>query len=256
MIDLRFLNLRDLMQIGSLTINLYGLLYAIGFFYLYKIARKYFETYKINKDLAYILIIYIIIGSIVGARIFHILFYMPELYLENPIRILMVWKGGLSIHGGLLGGVVAAILFFKKHRINHEKALLNLFDRIVIPLAIFLAIGRIINLLNGEIIGIETDVSWCVLLSGVDGCRHPVQAYAFFKNIIIFLFLVKIRHFINKPGILIGSFLTLYGFLRFFTDFFREYGSHYLGISIGQYLDILMIIAGLIIFSKVKPLQK
>ena len=250
MFDLSFLDLRELIQIGSLTINFYGLLYAVGFIYLYKLIKKNFEANKIDKDLSYILVIYLIIGSIISARLFHILFYSPEFYLEQPIRILLIWKGGLSIHGGLLGGLITAAMFFKKYKINYEKALLKFFDSAAIPFVIFLSIGRIINLLNGEIIGTETNVSWCVVFSGIEGCRHPVQAYAFFKNIIIFLFLIKIRSTIKKPGILTGSFMVLYGFMRFVIDFFRDYEVYYLGLGVGQYLDILFFIIGIVLLSK------
>ena len=250
MIDLTFLNLRNLIQLGPLTINLYGLLYVAGFCYLYKLVKNNFEANKIDKELSYSFAIYLIIFSIFGARLFHVLFYMPEFYLEQPIRILQIWKGGLSIHGGLLGGFIAVVLFFKKHKINHENALLKFFDSAALPLAIFLAIGRILNLLNGEIIGTETDISWCITLSGIDGCRHPVQVYAFLKNVIIFFFLIKIKSIRKKSGVLTGSFLVLYGLLRFIIDFFREYEYYYLGLGIGQYLDILFFITGIYLIKK------
>ncbi len=252
MIDITFLNLRNLIQLGPLTINLYGILYAAGFFYLYKLIKNNFEKDKINKELAYSFAIYLIIFSILGARLFHVLFYMPEFYLEQPIRILQIWEGGLSIHGGLLGGFITVVLFFKKYKINRENVLLKFFDSVALPLAIFLAIGRILNLLNGEIIGTETDVSWCIALSGIEGCRHPVQAYAFFKNIIIFLFLIKIKSLSKKPGLLTGSFLTLYGFLRFIIDLFRDYEAYYLGLGIGQYLNIAVLAIGTILLAKTK----
>ncbi len=250
MIDLSFLNLRNLIQIGPLTINLYGLLYAAGFFYLYQIVKKNFESGKIDKELSYALAIYLIIFSVLGARLFHVLFYRPEFYLEQPVRMLLIWKGGLSIHGGLLGGFIAAVIFFKKYKLNYENNLLKFFDSVTIPLAIFLAIGRIFNLLNGEIIGIETDFSWCVALLGIEGCRHPVQVYAFFKDIMIFIFLIKIRAITKRPGVLTGSFLILYGLLRFIIDLFRDYESYYLGIGVGQYLDIGIFIIGIVVLSR------
>ena len=114
MIDLTNLNLRNLIEIGGISLNLYGPIYIIGFIYLIFLSKQFMNGHKIDKDISYSLVLHIIIGSILGARIFHVLFYRPEIYIQYPLRIIQIWNGGLSIHGGLLGGFIAVYFFFRK----------------------------------------------------------------------------------------------------------------------------------------------
>ena len=152
---------------------------------------------------------YLIVGIILGGRLGYALFYNLKYYLENPIEILMVWNGGMSFHGGLIGVIVASLLFSKKHKIN-QFVLLDLIS-LSAPIGIFF--GRIANFINSELYGKPSELPWSVKFALIDNInRHPSQLYeAFFEGIILFLilgFFFK-KNYFNKPGQISGLFLIL-----------------------------------------------
>ena len=239
----------ELISIGPLSIRYYGIVYVIGFlitlFIFLKIAEKK-KIKNLSKDKAIDLILYMMLGGVIGARLFHVALFFKD-YLSNPLDIFKFWQGGMAFIGGLAGGILVIIYYCKKHKINFYEVA----DIIVIPFALFLGFGRIANFINGEFIGKITDVPWCVQFKNYLGCRHPSQIYEALKNFFIFgvLFFISKRKY--KTGIIFWSFITLYGLLRFITNFWR-FGTRYFGLSLGQYLGLIMFILGTIVLIKQK----
>ncbi len=239
-----------LASIGSLEIRYYGLVYAIGFLITYIMFIKVADKHKIKnftREKADELIIFLMLGGILGARIFDFVFYNPLTFFTNPLEILMVWHGGMSIHGGIIGSMLTAGVFSRKNKISFYK----IADLTVIPLAFFLFLGRIANFINAELVGIKTNVNWCVQFPNYEGCRHPSQLYESAKNLFIFftlLFMYTKKKL--KDGVIFWSFFVLYGVLRVITNIWRE-DSRILGISMGQFLSIIMIIIGIVFLIKI-----
>ena len=205
----------ELISIGSFSIRYYGLVYVIGFlitlFIFLKIAEKK-KIKNLDKNRAADLILYMTLGGVIGARLFHILLFFRN-YLANPLDILKFWQGGMAFIGGLIGAVLVIRYYCKNNNINFYEVA----DILVIPFALFLGFGRIANFINSEFIGKITNVPWCVQFKNYLGCRHPSQIYEALKNFFIFgvlFFMNKRKH---KKGKIFWSFITLYGLLRFIT---------------------------------------
>src|SRR3989338_5445939 len=243
-----------LLKLGSFEIRYYGIIYAAGFVIAYFMIKYLAKERKLGlkKDDAADMLFYILAGVVLGARAFYVLIYDPWFYFANPLRILMVWHGGLSFHGGVFGGMVACYLFCKKKKIGFYEML----DICVVPLALGLALGRIGNFLNGELIGRITDVPWAVKFKGYDGFRHPSQIYESSKNFFIFFVLWFLCNKKLKKGFLFWLFIVMYSLLRFFIEFFREpdmqLGFIFLGLTMGQILNAIMFFAGAYFMIKLK----
>ncbi len=238
------------LSLGPLEIRYYGLVYFLGFLLTWLFLKKSQLGKKTFKDEEHTddFILYSLISSIVTARIFYILFYNLNSYLISPIEILKFWHGGMSIHGGILGGIFGIYLFSKKYNYNF----LNLTDIVTLPLTLGLAFGRIANFINGELYGRVTSVSWAVKFPQAEGYRHPSQIYESLKNLIIFsvLFFKSKKPF--KTGELTAIFLILYSTLRFFVEYVREPEHYILGLTMGQFLSVFTLIAGIILYKRVK----
>ena len=205
--------------------------------------------------------VYMIFGTVIGARLGHCLFYNPEYYLSNPIEILKVWEGGLASHGAAIGILTAIYLFSSKKR-NYP--MIWTLDRIVIVVALAGTFIRLGNLFNSEIIGKPTDVSWGFIFTAVDDIpRHPAQLYESIAYFIIFLILLFIYYKgieKKKSGLLFGIFLVLVFTFRFFVEFLKENQSGFeeaMTLNMGQLLSIPFVIAGIIFITKpFKPKTK
>ena len=228
-------------SIFGLEIRYYGLVYVIGFLLILFILNKQREKLKLSKDDVYDYLFYLIIFTILGARLFEILFYEPLFYFSNPLQMLMIWKGGLSFHGALSGVVIWTYIFTRKKRFHFYEVL----DILVIPAAFMLFLGRIANFINGELVGKITNLPWGVKFSNYEGFRHPTQIYESFKNLLIFLILIFLKNKNLKKGTLTWLFVFMYGTLRFFIEFLKEQTSFILGIPITQILSSIMIVVGL-----------
>ncbi len=237
------------LSLGPLEIRYYGLVYFFGFL----LAWMYFKKSNLGKKLfkkeqADDFILYVLISSIVSARIFYILFYNLNLYIANPIEILKFWHGGMSIHGGIVGGLLGIYLFAKKYNYNF----LKLTDIVTLPLTLFLALGRIANFINGELYGRITSVKWAVKFPKVEGYRHPSQIYEALKNFFISFVLIYKSKKPFKTGELTAIFLILYSMLRFFVEYVREPEHYILGLTMGQFLSIPTFIIGIWLYKRVK----
>lgn len=238
-------------SIGSIQIRWYGISYVIAFICMlflgfYKISRAknkgYPEVFKDNEEYSD-LIFYGALGVIIGARVGEFLFYQHEVLFKNPLDIFKIWQGGMSFHGGLIGVIVAFILFSK----SKNKNFFDLTDFVAPMVPIGLGLGRLANFINGELWGRVTDISWGMVFpyAGVLP-RHPSQLYEFFlEGVLLFTILwtysLKIR-----PRIAVsGMFLFFYGIFRFLVEFFREPdGMVFDIISTGQFLSLPMILVG------------
>jgi phosphatidylglycerol:prolipoprotein diacylglycerol transferase len=206
------------------------------------------------------LISYLIIGIILGGRLGYVLFYNTKYYLSNPIEILMIWQGGMSFHGGLLGVLIATIIFTNKNNIN-KYIFLDLISASA-PIGIFL--GRISNFINSELYGRKTDVLWSVIFTKVDNIsRHPSQIYeAILEGLVLFFIMYSFtkKDYLRKPGLISSLFLIFYSIFRFFIEFYRvpdeQLGFIFLNLTMGQFISLIFLCFGFYIFSKKKNENK
>ncbi len=190
------------------------------------------------------------LGIVLGGRLGYVLFYKPGFYFANPLEIVMVWQGGMSFHGGLLGVAVAEVAFARRRGIS----LFALTDIVACAAPVGLFLGRIANFVNGELFGRQSDAPWAVVFpSDVERLpRHPSQLYeAGLEGILLFLalyVLVRLRA-LEVSGLLTGAFLIGYALARMAAELFREPDAHlgFLpgGVTMGQMLSLPMALAGL-----------
>jgi len=228
-----------LLSIFGLEIRYYGLVYVLGFLLVLFILNREKKKLNLSKEGVYDYIFYLIIFVVIGARVFEILFYNPSFYFSNPLEMLMIWKGGLSFHGSLLGIIIWTFIFTKKKKLSFY----DITDILVIPGIFMLFLGRIANFINGELVGKVSSLPWAVKFEGNEGYRHPTQIYEALKNLLIFFVLFFSKGL--KRGQLTWLFVLFYGVLRFFIEFMKEQTSFVLGIPVTQVLCILMIIISL-----------
>jgi len=239
-------------QIMSFEIRWYSLAYIFGIIIGWLLCKKIFiKDTKINEKFDDYLT-YSILGIIIGGRLGYILFYNFNYYLNNFFDIFKIWHGGMSFHGGLLGIIIASILFAKKN--NQNPFIYMDLVSLVAPIGIFF--GRLANFINSELYGTVSNVPWSVIFVKVDNLtRHPSQLYeAFLEGIILFLLLIYFRkkNYLLKPGTISGLFLIFYSIFRFFVEFYRVPDEHigYLAfnLSTGQIVSVVFIIIGTIVF--------
>ncbi len=240
----------EIFSIGPIHVRWYGLLFALGFVVGYQIMSKIFQKEaKSQKDLES-LTIYMIIGTVLGARLGHCFFYAPEYYLMNPIEIIKVWEGGLASHGAAIGILIALYFFTKKRK---HITYIWILDRIVIVIALAGAFIRLGNFFNSEIVGIPTDLPWGVVFERLNEnfARHPAQLYESLAYILIFIFLIIRYNKLNiklQPGWSFGMFLVLIFGARFIIEFIKKEQSSFevnLPLDMGQLLSIPFILIGI-----------
>ena len=238
-------------EIFSLEIRWYSLAYIVGILLGWYVAKKFF----INNNLKHKFddyITYVIIGLILGGRMGYILFYNFDYYLNNFLDIFKIWHGGMSFHGGVIGIVIASILFSKKN----DDDVFEYLDIIALVSPIGIFFGRIANFINSELYGHETLVPWAVQFIIIDDLyRHPSQLYeAILEG--VFLLLIMIFYW-NKnklkiPGKLSAIFLIFYSFFRFIIEYFRvpdeQLGYLILNLTMGQIISFMFFITGLFLY--------
>ena len=251
------------LQIGPFAVHWYGLTYlaAFGLFLLLGMRRLRHEPFASvqgagawsRKDVEDILFLGVM-GVIIGGRLGYCLFYKPEYYLANPLEIFKVWQGGMSFHGGLLG-VIASMTWFARSR---RKPWLQVADFVAPCVPTGLAAGRVGNFINGELWGRLADPSlpWAMVFpqSGTLLPRHPSQIYQFLlEGLLLFVLLWFYARKERKPGQVAAMFLLGYGLFRFFAEYFREpddfLGLLGLGLSMGQWLCVPMILGGMALWA-------
>lgn len=240
--------------IGGFSIRWYGLLFASSFILGYLIVQQFFKKEKIAVKLLDSLSTYMVIFTILGARLGHVFFYEPTYFLAHPIEILQIWKGGLASHGAAVGILLGIYIFARRNKLPF----LWVMDRVVIPVALAGFFIRTGNLMNSEIFGYQTTLPWgFIFVHSADpalaqGAHHPTQIYEGLSYLLIFFFLYRyywknIDRGKLYDGKIFGYFLLLVFSMRFLIEFLKEpqevWEQHML-LNMGQLLSIPLIIAG------------
>ena len=245
-------------SVGPFHVYWYALSYIVGIFLSTLSAKHLTKKYSngvIPEFIESFAFGAAIFGVIIGGRIGHVLFYDPLYYVSHPMEILMTWKGGMSFHGGLIGFLIAAWIFCRKHSLSF----LQLMDIAAVHVPIALFLGRIANFINGELYGMPTTLSIGVLFPDAGPFpRHPTQLYeAFCEGLILHIFLrilwrTSLRHSFGK---LSSLFLWGYGISRFFIEFLKDpiaQGSQDIfWLNNGQILCIPMVLLGILVWVKI-----
>lgn len=236
-------------RLGPFEVRWYGLLFALGFFLGFQIMAQIYG--KEQRDLNHLpeLIIYLMLGTVIGARLGHVLFYQPGDYLAHPWEILMIWKGGLASHGGFAGVLIALYLYLKKHR---DMSFIQLADRLAIPCLLAAAMIRIGNFFNSEILGTPSDLPWAVVFARIDEIpRHPAMLYEALAYFLVYSTLYVAywkTTIIQFPGRVFGTSLASCFLARFMIEFVKENqvpSEEHMLLNMGQLLSVPFIVGGL-----------
>lgn len=242
----------EIFHFGSFAIRWYGVLFALGFAIGYFIMLKFFNKEKVPVKLLDQLTTYMVIATVIGARLGHCLFYEPGYYLRHPIEILKIWEGGLASHGAAIGILLAVFLFSRKNKLSYWWTM----DRIAVVTALAGFFIRMGNLMNSEIYGRPTSLPWGFIYANASDPaqrlqpRHPTQIYEGLAYLLIFVILILIYYRKNgKPreGSLISLFLVLVFTARFLIEFLKEPQVGFeesMALDLGQLLSIPFILAG------------
>lgn len=245
----------DVWLVGGLSVRWYGLLFASSFIFGYMIMQKIFNNEHIPIKVLDELSTFMLIFTILGARLGHCLFYEPAYYLAHPLDILKVWEGGLASHGAAVGILIGLYIFSRKQ----HKPYIWVLDRIVIVVALSGFFIRMGNLMNSEIFGDLTNLPWGFIFTNyydpalAADPRHPTQIYEALSYLLIFIFLFRYywsRKGVIKPGMIFGLFMTLLWTVRFFLEFIKVPQVDFeesMFLNMGQWLSIPLVISGLVI---------
>lgn len=235
-------------SLGPIHVRYYGLLFSLGFIIGYLMMQYFFRKKQYKTDDLDKLLVYLFIGTVVGARLAHCLIYEPSYYLSHPLDILKIYEGGLASHGGCLGVIVAVVFFLRKAKYKF----LELADMICIPTALVCSMIRVGNFFNSEILGSYTNSDYGVVFArlGEIAPRHPAQLYEAFAYFSIFLLIFAI-HFLAKKrpsGLIFGLFFTLAFIARIIIEPFKmEQADYETSINVGLLISVPFVIAGICI---------
>jgi phosphatidylglycerol:prolipoprotein diacylglycerol transferase len=249
-----------IVSFGPVAIRWYALAYVIGLVLGWRYIRYLAKgaVPGLNQRAADDFLVWCTPGVILGGRLGYVIFYQPGYFIDHPGQIPVIWQGGMSFHGGMLGVIAALLLFARLRKLN----VLSVADAAACAVPIGLFFGRIANFINGELYGRASDVSWAMVFpSGGPAPRHPSQLYeAFGEGLLLFIVLtvlVFVFRASRRPGVLTGVFLIGYGLSRIVVELFREpdafLGFIFGGISMGQILSLPMILFGLYLVLRTRP---
>ena len=263
----------EIFSLGPIHVRWYGLLFAVGFLFGYNHGEKMFKHENIDLKWLESLFIYLIVATVVGARLGHVLFYGWDYYSQHPIEILFVWQGGLASHGGVLGIIIAMIIW---SRSVSKRSILWVLDRVVVPSIFVGALIRFGNLMNSEIYGMQTSLPWGFIFerNHETVAKHPTQIYESLSYLLTFgvlLYMYWKTKAKDYQGMLVGVFFIMVFTARFLVEFIKEDQEAFeatMSLNMGQWLSIPFILTGiaLIIFSirkgpvfyqnKISPVKK
>ena len=242
-------------NILSLEIRWYSLSYILGIIFGWYYCKKYLIKNNSHQKVFDDYIFYLIIGLIIGGRLGYVLIYNFNYYIENLTEILMIWNGGMSFHGAVLGIIISTYLFSLKNNISTFYFL----DLVSLSAPIGIFFGRVANFINSELYGRETDIFWSVKFVLIDNInRHPSQIYeAIFEGLLLFIILNYIISRSGKrDGYVSSIFLIVYSFFRFMIEFTREpdqnLGLLFLNLSMGQIISVIVFFIGIILWQSKK----
>jgi phosphatidylglycerol---prolipoprotein diacylglyceryl transferase len=236
------------LRIGPLEFRWYGLMYILGFTAAYFIIKAQSKKRGIilSTDQLSDIVFIVALGIVLGGRSGYILFYNLSWYLSHPLKVFAVWEGGMSFHGGLLGGIVAGLYVVRKNRLN----LWTMADVIAMTIPVGLGLGRLGNFINGELYGRVTQKPWGVVFpAGGPFPRHPSQLYeAFLEGVVLSLVVWGLSRTKPPKGTLFWTVIAGYGLFRFVVEFFREpdkqIGFLWGFVTMGQLLSLPMLLLG------------
>lgn len=273
-----------LFHLGPLQIRWYGLLWALGFFIGYYIMQRIYRKEKMTEDSLFSLLMYMLVSTIIGARLGHCLFYQPDVYLAHPIEILKVWEGGLASHGGAIGILIGLWLYVRKYnkspKKKEEKQRINyiwILDRIVVAVCLVGALIRLGNVMNHEIYGTPTSLPWgfvfmrgaeqfCGTFDNYTACNswdapcppsewlpcHPTGLYEAFFCLVamgILLWMYYKRDLGHKqPGLMFGTFLVIIFGSRICIEFLKNVQVEFeksMTFDMGQWLSVPFVVIGI-----------
>ena len=237
-----------LFHVGQVGVRYYSFFLFLGIVTSAPYLHYVFKKYGDDKELVWPMITYLVLGGMIGARLVHCLFYVPEYYLYNPIDILKVWRGGLASHGGFLGSFFGVWLLVRKHpKLNF----LSTMDLIIGPCIYITSLIRWGNLFNSEIYGDQTDVPWSFVFQKVDNVsRHPVQIYEALAYLLIACMLIVLVHkkfHAWKKGSIFAIAIVVTCIFRFLIEFFKNETESSL-LNTGQYLSLAFIVGGVLLW--------
>jgi len=245
----------EIVNFGFLAIRWYGLLFASSFLIGSFIGSWIFKRENKPPESLDRILIYMLLGTVIGARLGECLFYNPAYYLANPLEIFKIWKGGLASHGAGIGLFISTLIYSRK---TPGQSYIWILDRGCIVVALSGSFIRLGNLFNSEIIGKPTKATWGFVFERIDNIpRHPTQLYESFIYLIIFLILITIYRYMNLdklPGLLIGLFLILVFCARIGVEILKENQVAFesgLVLNMGQFLSIPMILIGIFVLVQI-----
>lgn len=246
----------EIFHLGPLSVRWYGLMFAISFILGYSMVEKQFKHEKENLKWLDNLLMYIVIATIVGARLGHVFFYGWDYYSQHLGEILMVWKGGLASHGGVIGIFIALLIFSKKVT---KRNVFWIIDRVIIPTALAAMFIRLGNLFNSEIYGEQTSLPWGFIFERNHEVvpKHPTQIYealAYLATFFVVNWMYWKTEAKSKVGMISGVFFIMVFTARFLIEFIKEDQEAFeatMALNMGQWLSIPFILGGiaLILFS-------
>lgn len=237
----------------------YGFLFMLGFAIAFLLIQKPLKAYTDQpQKIADRLLWFTLVGGLVGARLGHVFFYEPELYLQDPLSILKIWEGGLASHGGTIGVIVALILFrYITRKDAPNLTLLRIMDLVAVPTALVAFFIRLGNFFNQEIVGTQTTAPWAVIFGNpFDNLaivpRHPSQLYEAIAYLVTFIILSIFQNRLSKnAGRIAGLFFILIFTSRFFIEFTKETQMAIIDqsfLQMGQWLSLPCIALGCILY--------
>lgn len=241
----------EILRLGPFALRWYGLLFASGFVVGYLIMIQIYRHERREEEPLSNLLLYILVGTLIGARLGHVLFYQPDYYLARPWEILMVWQGGLASHGGFTGVLIALYVYWRKYG---DMSFLQLGDRLAVAVAPAASLIRVGNFFNSEIVGVPATVPWAVIFLRVDSLpRHPAMLYEAAAYFLVFcaVYLAYWKTGIARfPGRLLGTTLAISFFARFMIEFVKEEQVAFeqgMLLNMGQLLSLPFVAAGLVL---------
>lgn len=247
-------------SLGPIQIHWYGIMYLFAFLLAWFVGvRRAKKSNTWTKEEVTDVIFYGALGVIIGGRLGYVLFYHFSNFIYDPLIIFEIWQGGMSFHGGLLGVLVAMLLFAKKH----HKTFFQVTDFISPLIPIGLGLGRMGNFINGELWGRVSDMPWAIVFPHAGPfARHPSQLYqAFFEGLVLFIILWIYSRKPRPVMAVSGMFALCYSIFRLFTEMFREPDGHlgllWFQLTMGQWLSLpLMLVGILLLYFAYHPKRK
>jgi phosphatidylglycerol:prolipoprotein diacylglycerol transferase len=226
----------------------YGLFFALGFLLGFQIMAQFYRREQRELENLSELCLYLMLGTIIGARLGHVFLYQPDYFLSHPWETLMIWHGGLASHGGFAGVMISLYLYLKKHR---DMSFIELADRLAIPCLLAAVLIRVGNFFNSEILGTPSNLPWAIVFARVDDIpRHPAMLYEATAYFLVFCALYVAywkTTMIQFPGRVFGTTLATCFFARFMIEFVKENQVPFesrLALNMGQLLSIPFILLG------------